>query len=83
MSSSIDNRVAVNGYIENDIPYWSNGELVDIEQFCVNTPDQVNIANICLFMTHSSEKWCGSDINRLDDANCSGRALRICMEREE
>lgn len=70
--------------MENYIPYWSNGELVDVEKFCVNTPDEVNITNICLFMTHSSEDWCGSIITRrLDDATCSGKARRICMERVE
>jgi len=73
----------VNGYMENYIPYWSNGELVDIEKFCVGTPDAVIITNVCLFMTHSSEGWCGSDITRLDDAPCGGKVLRICMEREE
>ena len=70
--------------MENFIPYWSNGELVDDDKFCVGTPDEINIANnICLFMTHSSEGWCGSDITRLDDASCDAKVLRICMEREE
>lgn len=83
-SCSIAIRVAVNGYMDNFIPYWSNGELVDVDKFCVGTPDEINIANnICLFMTHSSENWCGSNITRLDDASCDERVLRICMEREE
>lgn len=74
----------MNGYMDNFIPYWSNGELVDVDKFCVGTPDEINIANnICLFMTHSSENWCGSNITRLDDASCDERVLRICMEREE
>jgi leucyl aminopeptidase (aminopeptidase T) len=25
----------VNGYMKNFIPYWSNGELVDDDKFCV------------------------------------------------
>jgi hypothetical protein len=45
----IANRVVINGYVINNIPYWSTGEVIDGGTFCENTPDQGDQPNIYLF----------------------------------
>ncbi|VDI42395.1 Hypothetical predicted protein [Mytilus galloprovincialis] len=72
-------RVAVHGRVINNIGYWGNGVIIDISKFCVSQPDELNILDVCLFMAHVSEGWCGSPNNRLDDATCDHESLRICM----
>lgn len=76
----IGNRVMINGYVINNVPYWRTGDVVDGGKFCENTPDEGNQPNICLFFAHESEiDWCKKSINRLDDSACDTRNLRICM----
>lgn len=79
----IANRVLLNGYLINNIPYWSTGEVVDGGKFCEDTPDELDKPNICLFFAHESEvdDWCMSSTNRLDDATCDTLSLRICMKQ--
>jgi len=78
----IANRVVINGYVINNSPYWSTGEVIDGRKFCENTPDERDQPNICLFFAHESEvDWCKSSTNRLDDAPCDTNSLRICMKQ--
>ncbi|CAC5365809.1 unnamed protein product [Mytilus coruscus] len=72
-------RIAVNGRLVNNISYWGNGVVIDISKFCAFQPDEVDTPDICLYMAHVSESWCGSPVNRLDDAACGLNTLRICM----
>ncbi|CAC5365817.1 unnamed protein product [Mytilus coruscus] len=75
-------RVAVNGVLVGSIPYWNNGQEVNSKRFCTNCPDLLNQTSVCLYMTDLTETWCGSTINRLDDALCDDALiLRICMKR--
>ncbi|XP_063400059.1 uncharacterized protein LOC134684685 [Mytilus trossulus] len=71
------NRVAVHGTVINGIGHWSNGDTIDILKFCVSQPDQLKIQDVCLYMAHVDESWCGSPVNRLDDATCDHQSLRI------
>ena len=78
----IANRVVINGYVINNIPYWSTGEVIDGGTFCENTPDQGDQPNIYLFFAHESEVDCKSSTNRLDDSPCDTDSLRICMKQD-
>ncbi|VDI10730.1 Hypothetical predicted protein [Mytilus galloprovincialis] len=73
------NRVAVHGRVVYNIGYWGNGGIIDSSKFCGSQPDLLHTLDVCLFMAHVGESWCGSPVNRLDDAACDELSLRICM----
>jgi hypothetical protein len=80
----LDFRVAVNGFLINNIPRWSTGEVVMNNTFCPHQPDKLNENNVCLFLVHKTELWCClAPINKfkLDDASCDDFVLRICMKK--
>lgn len=72
------NRVAVNARLISNVGRWGNGAAVDTTKYCVGIPDSGTTNNICFYMGHKSEGWCGSAINRLDDSTCDDIILRIC-----
>ena len=77
----LDCRVAVNGFLINNIPRWSTGEVVMNNILCPGQPDQLNEDNVCLFLVHKTELWCLTPINKLDDASCDELVFRICMKK--
>jgi len=79
----LDFRVAVNGFLINNIPWWSTGEVVENKTFCPGQPDKLNENNVCLYLAHKTEQWCLTPKNKfkLDDASCDDLVLRICMKK--